>query len=50
MIQIDEDKKFLIAQREKGRRGKMGNVDLVLAKKELCLEKRKDDLKRRREL
>lgn len=34
MIKIDEDKEFLIAQREKGRRGGMSSVDTVLAKKE----------------
>lgn len=33
-ILIEEDKAFLMAQREKGRRGAMSSVDTVLAKKE----------------
>lgn len=34
MITIEEDKQFLLAQREKGRRGSMAGVDTVLARKE----------------
>ncbi len=34
LIKIAEDREFLIAQREKGRRGSMGPVDTKLAKKE----------------
>jgi len=33
VISIDEDRAFLLAQREAGRPGKMGNVDKVLAKR-----------------
>ena len=36
MVTIDADKEFLIAQREKGRRGAMTGVDLVSTKKEVC--------------
>ena len=32
MINIQEDRDFLSAQRETGRRGEMGNVDKVLTK------------------
>ena len=49
MIKIQEDKEFLLAQQEKGRRGKMGNVDLALAKKEAASQKRAENFKRRRE-
>ena len=41
MITIEEDKEFLIAQREKERRGAMTGVDLVLTKKEVRAQKRK---------
>ena len=41
MITIVEDKEFLIAQREKGRRGSMAGVDLVLTEKEVRAQKRK---------
>lgn len=34
MIKLPEDREFLQAQREKGRRGSMGSVDMVLARKE----------------
>ena len=37
-IQIEEDRHFLLAQREKGRRGTMGCQDIVLAKKETRAE------------
>ena len=33
-MSIKEDKKFLLAQREPGRRGKIGSVDIPMAKKE----------------
>lgn len=45
MIRIQEDKQFLIAQREKGRR-KMGGLDKTLAKREAETEKRKDRVKK----
>jgi hypothetical protein len=34
MIKIEEDREFLLAQREKGRRGKMAGVDKALEKQE----------------
>ena len=34
MIKNEEDKEFLLAQREKGRRGSMGDIDLKLATKQ----------------
>jgi len=34
MIKNEEDKEFLLAQREKGRRGNMGGIDLKLATKQ----------------
>lgn len=40
LIKIQEDREFLMAQREKGRRGSMGPVDMVLAKKEERCHKR----------
>ena len=43
LIKIPEDREFLLAQREEGRRGKMGSVDLNLARK----EQRKADLEAR---
>jgi hypothetical protein len=33
-MKIEEDKDFLIAQRQKGRPGKMGNMDKNFVKKE----------------
>lgn len=47
MIKINDDREFLLAQREKGRRGKMGKVDVKLAKKEEASQKRSLTLKRR---
>ncbi len=41
MIQLPEDRKFLEAQREKGRRGCMGSVDMVLDRKEQRCKKRR---------
>lgn len=41
MIRIQEDKDFLLAQREKGRPGKMGGVDKRLSKKEEMKERKK---------
>ena len=35
MIKNEEDKEFLLAQREKGRRGSMGGIDLKLATKQI---------------
>ena len=40
-IKIEEDRLFLVAQREKGRRGKMGGVDIAHALKEERAIKRK---------
>jgi hypothetical protein len=40
MIKLPEDREFLQAQREKGRRGSMGPVDMVLARKEEKYRKR----------
>ena len=34
LIQIEEDRKFLLAQRERGRQGKMGSIDKQLYEKE----------------
>lgn len=42
MITIEEDKQFLLAQQEKGRRGSMAGVDTVLARKEARAQKKKD--------
>ena len=44
LIKIPEDREFLLAQREEGRRGKMGSVDANLARK----EQRKADLEARK--
>lgn len=49
MITIDEDRAFLLAQREAGRRGKMSGVDTVLAKNENEAYQREQTLKRRLE-
>lgn len=38
LIKIEEDKQFLLAQREKGRRGVMAGVDMSLTKKEKVQE------------
>jgi len=48
LITIQEDKDFLLAQREKERRGKIMNVDKVLMNKQEKLEKRKEELAKRR--
>jgi len=34
LITIKEDKEFILAQREKGKRGSMGVIDIKLSKKE----------------
>jgi len=41
MIKIEEDRQFLLAQREKERRGSMFEVDVALSRKE---EKRRERL------
>lgn len=46
MIKIEEDKQFLLAQRQKGRPGKMGSIDKKLAKKESELESKKARLEK----
>lgn len=42
IMTVAEDKKFLLAQREKGRRGTMGGLDKVLAAKESRVALRKE--------
>ena len=46
IIKLQEDRDFLIAQREKGRRGTFGPVDTALAAKEDRVEKRRNKQKR----
>jgi len=46
MIQIEEDRRFLLAQRDKGRRGSMAGVDTQLAGQ----EERKAFVKRKEQL
>jgi len=41
VMKIEEDKQFLLAQREEGHRGSMGGVDKMLADKEKRVKKRK---------
>lgn len=41
-IRIEEDKKFLLMQREKGRPGCMAGVDVVLSKREQRAQERRD--------
>jgi hypothetical protein len=48
-ISIEEDRAFLLAQREQGRRGKMGNVDKALAKRKMKACEREQLFKRRLE-
>ena len=48
LIKIQEDKEFLLAQREKERRGKMMNVDKVLEKRKENSERIKGELMKRR--
>ncbi len=49
MITIDDDQAFLIARREKGRRGYMARLDGSLANKEKkCMQARKKLVTRRR--
>lgn len=52
IIRIDEDRQFLIAQRQAGRPGKMGNVDRKLAKKEteVGLKKARLELRKEKEM
>lgn len=49
MMQVPEDIKFLEAQREKGRRGCMGPVDMVLTRKEQRSHKRRLEQEYRKE-
>ena len=51
LIKIQEDRDFLLAQREKGRRGSLGPVDLKLAKVEewRCKRKQLTEHRRKRE-
>ena len=48
MISNEEDRQFLIFQREPGRRGVMGSVDIGLAKKESRKRKRKEQVEKQR--
>jgi len=48
MIKIPEDRAFLLAQREPGRRGIMGNVDTTTARFEKKTGKKKETLKLRK--
>ena len=48
-LTIKEDRQFLIAQREKGRRGTMAGLDLVLTAKEEKARQRVQNQKRRRD-
>lgn len=48
MITIDEDKQFLMAQREKGRRGCMYKIDGVLLKKNKMVKERFEKQRKRR--
>lgn len=49
MIQIDEDRQFLLLQREKGRRGSMSGVDAILDAKEKRSAMRQEELLARRQ-
>lgn len=49
LISIQEDKDFLKAQREPGRRGSMGAMDTKLAATEARSQQREQELKRRRQ-
>ena len=49
MMKIEEDKEFLSAQREAGRRGKMCAVDKVLTKKEIEAFEKEQKIKKRLE-
>ena len=44
---IEEDRQFLLAQREAGRRGKMGSVDSSLARRDSNALKRQEDYRKR---
>ncbi len=48
MIKIDEDREFLIAQREKGRRGCLGSIDMKLAKQEERRQQREQIVENRK--
>jgi len=48
IIGIEEDKQFLLLQRKEGRPGKIGNIDRKLAKKEVEIKKKNDNIKKRR--
>lgn len=50
IINIQQVKEFLIAQRKKGRRGRMGNIDKIFLKQSLESGKRREKRKRKREL
>lgn len=49
MISVEEDRQFLIAQREPGRRGAMVSVDVSSKKKENRKRKREQQVRKRRE-
>ena len=48
MMTIQEDKDFLAAQREKGRRGSMAREDTILTAKEKCAAERQEQMLNRR--
>ena len=49
LMRNNEDKEFLLSQREPGRRGVMGGVDLTLARQEARTQARKEAFSKRRE-
>jgi len=49
MITIEEDRQFLLAQRESGRRGVMTTVDVTLKKKEARKRKKDEQFRQRQE-
>ncbi len=49
MISIQEDKDFLLAQREKGRRGYMAGIDKILARKEIRKQQKNEAFENLRE-
>lgn len=49
LIQVQEDRDFLLAQRETGRRGMMQGVDMNLARKEKRMQERQEAVSNRRD-
>ena len=48
LIKIDEDREFLIAQREIGRRGCLGSIDMKLTRQEKRHQKREEVVENRK--